>query len=107
MKTLGIGFEEFLGNDDLRWNEPMNELLNIIEASFGHQKFARRNIEKGNTTVLLSKLYSREVIAVAVIEDFIVEGNTGCDQLCNPPFYDLLGQFGVFQLIADSNPLSG
>ena len=48
----------------------------------------------------------QEVIAVAV-QQFVVHGHTGCYEFRHPAFYDALGEFWVFQLVADRHPIAG
>ena len=48
-----------------------------------------------------------EKIVLLMIQDIVVDGNTGRDQLCDAPFHQLLRQLRVFQLVADSHTLTG
>ena len=45
-------------------------------------------------------------IVLFIVEHIVVDGHTGGNQLRDPTFHQFLGQFRVFQLVADGHPLA-
>ncbi len=48
-----------------------------------------------------------EEIIAAMVEQFFVGGDTGGNQFGHASFYNALGLFGIFELVADSYAVTG
>ena len=93
--------------DDFLGAKTADELVDIFDASLGAEKFAGTDVEKGDARGVFAEVYAGEEIVFLVIEYVVVKRDTRRHQFRNAALDDLLGQFGIFQLLADSHPLTG
>src|SRR5450432_1238030 len=47
---------------------------------------------------------SSQKIITAVLQQFILCSGSGSHHFCNAPFHNTLGEFWIFQLVADGHP---
>ena len=97
----------FLGKQHFFGPEVLQPFVYAFGAGFGHEEFAGGDIQKGNPHAAALKMHSRQKIVRFGLQQFVAERYPGGDQLGDPPLYDGLGLFGVFQLVADGHPLPG
>ena len=86
--------------------EVANKLLHIVVGSLACQKLTRRDVEEGNTTRALAKMNGSQKVVLLVVQHRVLHGHTRRHQLRNASFHQLLGQLGVFQLVADGHPFT-
>ena len=85
----------------------IQQLVDVLKTSLSRQKFAGRNVEKGNSRHVFIEMDGSKKIIFTVFENIIIDGNTGCHQFGNPAFDNVFGHFRVFELLADGHPLPG
>ena len=83
--------------------EVSQQLLHIVESTLPCHKLACRDVEESHSHRCLTKMYGREEVVFLVVQHIVAHGHTRCHQLGNTPFHQFLGQFRVFQLVADSH----
>ena len=89
-------------------HETVDEFLRFVYSSLGQQEFAGRYVEEGDAAkVGLGEMYGGEEIVFLIVEHIVINRDTGCDKLCDAAFDQFLCQFGVFELVADCDPLAG
>ena len=74
---------------------------------FCSKEFTGRNIEKSNSTGSLSEMNGSQEVIFFIVQNIIIDRNTGSNQFGNTTLHQLLRHFGVFQLVTDSDTLSG
>ena len=85
----------------------IQQLVYIIKRSFCSKEFTGRNIEKGNSTGSLSEMNGSQKVILFIVQYIIIDRNTGSNQFGNATLHQLLRHFRVFQLVTDSDTLSG
>ncbi len=84
----------------------MQQFVGILKTTFGREKLPGGNIQESNTRRFIQVNAGQEII-FPVFEHIIIQGGARCDQLGNAPFNDRFRDFGILELFADGNPLSG
>src|SRR5665647_442778 len=74
--------------------------------SFRYIELTRRDIEQCQSYCLFINMHCSKEVILLIIQHIVGERNTWRDQLGYPPFDNLLCQFRVFELLADSHPLA-
>ena len=87
-------------------SEIVQQLIDVIKISFRGQKFTCRNIQKSYPTSRLSEMNGGQEIVFLVRKHIVVDGHTRCYQLRNATLHQFLGEFRVFQLVANGHTLA-
>ena len=85
----------------------IQQFVYIIKRSFCSKEFTGRNIKKGNPTGSFPEMNGSKEVIFFIIQDIIIDRNTGSHQFGNATFHQLFRHFRIFQLVTDSDTLSG
>jgi len=85
----------------------VQQLVHMVERAFGREKLARRDVQKRHAARPLAKVHGRQEVVLTVVEHVVVDGDAGRHQLGDAALHQLLGQLGIFQLVADGHALAG
>ena len=83
------------------------ELVDGVDAAFGHDKFARRDVEQRKSAQSVAEVEGGEKVVFLAGKHVIAQGHTRRDQLGDASLHEFLGEFGVFELVADGNAVTG
>ena len=90
--------------------EARQQLVDVVGRSFGGHKLAGGDVEEGNAAMCqgaLAKVDGTDEVVLLVVQHIVVDGDARRHQLRNAALHQLLGQLGVFQLVADGHTPSG
>ena len=85
----------------------IQQLVYIVERTFGRKELSGRNIQEGHATGTFSEMYGSKKIILPIVQHVVVDRYARSYQLRDSPLHQLLGQFRVFQLVANRHPLAG
>ena len=85
----------------------IQQLVYIIKRSFCSKEFTGRNIEKSNSTGSLSEMNGSQEVIFFIVQNIIIDRNTGSNQFGNATLHQLLRHFRAFQLVTDGDTFSG
>ncbi len=88
-------------------SEIAEKFFYIVSRTFGCEKFAGRNVEKGHPDGLLTEVESREEVVFAMVKQSVVDRYSGGDQFGDAALDKLLCGLRIFQLLAYGHPLAG
>jgi len=86
--------------------ERTQQLVDIFKVTLGDQKLTGRDIEESHTGGFPVEMNRCQKVVLFVLENIVIDGNSGGDQFSDAPFDDFLGQFGVFELFTNGYPLT-
>ena len=86
--------------------EVVEQLVDVVEGAFCRQELTRRYVQKSHAAGSLAEVYGSQEVVLAVVQHVVVDADTGRHQLRNAALHQLLGQLGVFQLVADGHALA-
>ena len=61
------------------------------------------NIQKGGSALVLVECQAGEEVVLLLVKQLVVESHSRRNQFCNTSFDQFLGEFRVFQLVADGH----
>ena len=94
--------QHFLGG------EVVQQLVHIVGLTLRSQKFTGRYVQESHSAnVALAEVHGCQEVVFLVVQHIVVDRDTGGHQFSNASLHQLLGQFGVFQLVADGYTLAG
>ena len=82
------------------------QFVNIILVSLRTEELSGRKVEKRHTDRRLSDMYAGKKIVFARPQGIVVQIDAWSDKLSYPPFHELFGEFGVFELFAYRHTLA-
>ena len=83
--------------------EVANELLHVVVGTLATQELARRDVEEADATGSLAEMNGTEEVVLLIVQHGVLHGHTRCHQFGDATLDELLGQLGVFQLVADGH----
>ncbi len=92
-------------NKHFFWRHIAQNLVYIVQASFGSEEFSRTDIQKRNSTQSFAKMNCSQPIVFATRKHIIVHGHARCNQLGYATLDKFFSEFGIFQLLTDSHTL--
>ena len=75
----------------------------VIEIPLGEQELSSRRVQECRSALILFEGQAAEEIVFFLFKGAGIEGYAGGDDFRNAPFDQLLGEFGIFQLVAYSD----
>src|SRR5574344_225202 len=103
---LEILFMRFI-IEHLLGREIAKQFLHIIISALSGEEFAGRDIEERHAAGTFTKMYGSQEVVLLIVEHIIAHRHTRRNQFGDTPFDERLGEFGVFQLVADGDTFAG
>ncbi len=79
----------------------------MVGGAFAYEKFAGGDVEKRKSDCCFAEMHGCKKIVFAMIEHIVAKGHAGGDELGDAALYKFFCEFGVFELLADGDTLSG
>ena len=83
------------------------QLLHIVVRAFSREELARGYVEEGHSAGRLAEVDGGQEVVFLVVEHVVGHGHAGRHQLGDAALYKLLGELGVFQLVAYCHTAAG
>ena len=94
-------------DEHLLGGEVAQELVNIVDRSFGSEELASADVEKCYASGFLAKVHRGEEVVLLAVEQGVAYHHAGRDELGDAALDEFLGELGVLELVADGNSLAG
>ena len=85
----------------------VQQFIHIIDRSLGRQELAGRDIEKRDSTNILSKMDGGKEVVFFMVEDIVIDRDTRSHQFSDAAFHQFFRKLRIFQLVADGYALAG
>ena len=90
-------------NKHLLRHEVGDEFFDIFVVALINKKLTSRDIEQRKSYSCLAVVYGAKEVVLLVVEHIVLHSHTRCNQFGDTSLHQFLGQFRVFELVADSN----
>ena len=87
--------------------ERTNQLFHIVVGTLAHKEFAGRDIQEANSASRLSEMHGCEEVVLLVVQHIVLHRHARSHQFGDASLHKFLGQFRVFQLVADGDTFAG
>jgi len=94
-------------HEHLLGREIAEQFVDIIGRSLGHEKFAGRKVEKTDSYGGFVVVDGAEEVVFAAVEGTVAHDDARGHEFGDAAFHELLGQFGVFELVANGDAFAG
>ena len=75
----------------------------VVQRTLGDLERACGHVQESCAALVLVEGQAGEEVVLLLVQKLVVEGDARRDQFRDTPFYKLLGEFGILQLVADSH----
>ena len=93
--------QNFLGG------EVGQQLVDVFRCTFADEKLTGGYVEKGDAAGAAAEVDGSEKVVFLAVEDVVGERYAGSDEFRDAALHQFLGEFGVFELVADGHAVSG
>ena len=93
-------------NEHLFRGKARQQFVDVLRVAFGHQVFARRNIEQRKSHIGRAEMHGSQKVVFPAREHIVSQRHPRCHQFGDASFHQFLGQFRVFELVADGHSIS-
>ena len=94
-------------DQDLFRGKIVQQFIHIVDSPLSRQELAGRDIEKCDSTDILTEMDGGKEVVFFMIEDIVIDRDAGSNQFGNAAFHQFFRELRIFQLVADGYALTG
>ena len=94
-------------DEHLLRSKACQQFVDVFRVAFCHEIFARRDVEQRQPDVGRAEMQRRKEVVFAARQHIVTQSHTWRHQLRDAAFHQLLGEFRIFELVANRHAKTG
>ncbi len=92
---------------DLFWIQRGEQGADVVQIALRDLELSGRDVQEGGAALILFEVQSADEIVFLLVKQLFVEGDAGGNEFRHAPLHKFLGEFRIFQLVADRYFVTG